>query len=438
MMRATERRVSLAALTCAVASAGCYRSHTRSAEPAGDAGESEDAPCVIAPGPRGCPPGYRAIASALTYGPNEMPGLGSLIAYAADGHEVFHDGHTDNRFDLCLCADEGPFDLFFAQDGGSNIFFAVNGDFVGETWGRGGRRAPEDADPGRLERQAPDSRFVVNLGLDLGSVQIIDESPFSAACTDNLSECRIRYIEVAGDGALLGGAAFEHQGGRGHELVLDARGTAVVTGRRFEVELPTDGLLAGVPLTDVRPLDCSGPPGTAQPGELDLWRCSYAGVATVEETDGARARGSFSFVDGPTVTADTLMAHLGSEESGLEAYAFVPCCGEAEHHLSFGRVDRLEGTAGTAPNTSIDVVAPGYEHAFGHVYIFPRYTFWDLDRHGTFRVPAERMPAYYTDRHGGDTDRVIREMWVGAMTTEGAPPWSAGRPVRMVRRRIAP
>jgi hypothetical protein len=239
---------------------------------------------------------------------------------------------------------------------------------------------------------------------------------------------------------LLGGAAFE-QPLPGDELVLDTHGSTLGTGS-FEVALPTDGLLAGLPLT-VRPLDCRGEVGPSSPGEIDLYQCAYAGVGTVTEVAGDRARGTLSFVTGPTLVADTVVARLGSTEDGLEAYAYAPCCTAGDAPLlAFGEVRELEGGGPRREDLWVRIDAPGYEHAF--VYTFneahPRLTqqferIWDFGADGHLDITIDDMPPYFLETNGGFPP--LDEMWVGAITTEeDIPPWAAGRPVRSVRRRV--
>lgn len=412
----------------------CYLSHGRSQ----DGGSPQpDAGVDARPHEGGCDSRDLRVDARLVF--LDEPGLGSLIVNGRSG-ELFHDGHGgDHRFDLCIDAGEAPLTLEFAQQGGPNLILGVTSDFVGEAWGRGVLIEPDfDMEVGELARQEPDSVFTVHVTPRL--VQTIVRSPFITPCDGVLSPCRIRFIEVSTDGRLLGGGAFDHRGGHGSRMVLDGRGTSTDS-RRFEVELPRDGLLAGLPLVDVRPMDCRGPVGPAYPGELDLWRCSYAGVADFEISDGV-ARGTVQFVRGPDVVADHLMARVADESSGLDAHVLVPCCTAPDSEplqLSFPLARRLDAHLGErAEALSIEIDAPGYVHAAAwYRSDGSTHRIFGFEPNGQLSMP--QLPPYSHAILAGTPPPRWRELWISAVTTEeGRKPWEAGLPRAMVRRIVLP
>lgn len=419
-------RISVLGLGFAALAGGCYESHRRPPRPdAGDTEPERDAGVE-------CAPGDIEIDAELVVGSNLMAGLGSLVVDSRTGETLFRDGHTDHGFRLCFAREHAPLDLSFTQQGGHNYFPGISEDFRSTSWGRM-ERIPLTLDPipGRLVRQEEGSEFVVHFTHWMP--ERIDESPFMHGCRGVNSDCRIRFIELSVDGELLGAGAFDHRVGWDDELVLDARGADLASGE-FEVRLPSRGLLAGVELAEVRPLDCTGDPGPLPPGAIDLWRCTYAGVGHVATNDGERAVGSFSYSTGPVVVADTLMARLGSEEEGFEAYAFVPCCrGTPPPPIRFGEVTTLEGVESPA-GLMVEIDAPGYEHPFiavdkGRGGIDRIWSFAG----GLWTVSPDTIPQPFYE-----TRRENEEVWVGAITTSGAAPWAAGVPVMEVRRRIVP
>lgn len=429
---------------------GCYLSHERPSTPeAGvvDAGAQDGGSVTVPVGER-CPPDYLRIGMALARAPRGGESPGTLAVTAHDGRLLYKDGPGgDFRFDLCVPEIEAPLDLNFLQGSGPNYILGVDTDIIGASWARSAPTAL-DWDQERflervfLARQHPESRFLVHLSSHV--LVEVTESPSMLPCDGFFNRCWIRFIEVSPTG-LLGGAAFQfrdldHPDYEPGEMTLDASRSGLEEGR-FEVRLPTTGLLADLPLTEVRPLDCSNDEvGPARPGELDLWRCTYAGVATIEETVDGVARGRFSYVSGPAIHADTLVARLGTADEGFEAHSFVPCCrgGAETEPITFGEVHTLEGGGPLHRDMWFRVDAPGYRHAFA--FITPDASgqrFWSFPQNGQADVSADDLPRPFLDRHNTGP-RPIDEMWVGAITTEGAPPWSAGTPTRMVRRRVIP
>jgi hypothetical protein len=335
---------------------------------------------------------------------------------------------------------ESPLDFVFLQRGG-NVILGVNGDLRGEVWGRPRFDPLNDPESfrGELRHQVPGSTFVVHVSTD--HIRRLSDSPFQVRCEGLLSSCQMRYIEVGPQGELLGGSEMEVR----HiveNVVLDTRGSQLES-TRFEVELPDAGLLAGLPLTQVRPYDCSGNPGTAWPGELDLWRCTAAGVARFEVQDGV-VRGQVQYVAGPSIEADTLVVRLGNaeQEGGLEAHVLEPCCTETEltEPLTFPRVDRLDGPAGHVVPTELafDVEAPGYDHPFAAIdYPVGSVRVFGFRPNGRYEM--QRLPQAQLETTDTMPNEPVKEFWVGAVTTEqDRAPWSAGMPRAMVRRRLVP
>ena len=432
------RSVQWILLVCGAACPGCYLSHELPVE---DGGEVVLDTGVLPDG-GACQRVDALLIFGPTFsGPGTGQGLGSLIVESATGEELYRDGHDGNsRFHQCFPRAEGPLTLVFAQEGGPNAILDVNEDFDSESWGRGPHLAldRDDLETGRLERQEPDSVF--RLQVSSNQTRTLADSPFQVPCRGILGPCRLRFIELDAAGDTLGGGAFEHRDGRGEELVLDARGSTVASGR-FRVALASGGLLRDGRIAEVWPLDCRGRPGPALPGELDLWRCAYAGSAVIETTSGDVVEGRFTYRSGPTdaLVADTLVARVVSPDERTEAYAFAPCCGAGPSGVIELRfpdgVNRLEAGGRTWLDFHFDVDAPAYEHPFAYTRESGNTErLWGFASTGRARM--DRMPNYFRDRFAGRPP--LEEVWIGAITTRDRPPWAAGAPVAMVRRRIVP
>lgn len=449
MLRALAPSLVIAAL--AAVCSGCYRSHLRE-EPT-DAGVSVDASepdgsCVIYPIPgTGCPEQHLTIDVELAFGPRPTVGGGTLVISGRDGSELLRagahaDGIDDHRAGACVCAREAPLELLLLQEGVSQSIRGVREDLVGRSLARPLYGLADDRLRGTLVRQHPENRFLVQLD-PAGAVATIVASPFAAPCGRPAAErCWLRFLELSSAGELLGGGADRGQPGGVREVVLRATETSVRHDGAFEASLPTGGMLATLPLTEVRPLTCgamtpNGSFGGAMPGRPELWRCRFAGVASIEEVDGRVARGTFSYLDGAEIGADTLMARLGSPGDGLEAHVLVPCCdGERPLRFGFASVERLEGGGRRGDVLGVDVEASSYEHAF----VFLRssagrdFRIWDFEDDGVMSVAPSTASVAFRELMA--RYEPFGEVWVGAVTTRGNPPWDDGLRVQMVHRRV--
>ncbi|HJL16107.1 MAG TPA: hypothetical protein RMH99_10635 [Sandaracinaceae bacterium LLY-WYZ-13_1] len=424
-------------LAALLTTTGCYLSHQRpdGGGPPSDAGQPVDADADAS-----CGPDDIRIEASLLFGPHGRDGRGSMIVESRSGETLFRDGHGgDHRFELCVPREEAPLDLSFPSHGNPNYVLGVDSDFSHGMWSVSRPLSLSDPEPGRLVRQEEGSAFVVHLAAHL--VERITESPFLRGCRTWLDRCQIRFLEVASDGRLLGAGSLEHtpSDSDDDEMVLDARGPLSTVEASFEVRLPRAGVLAGLELTEVWPLDCSRPlVGPVLPGQLDLARCRYAGVASWVLAGDRVAQGTLTYITGPEIHTDRLVARLGDPEEGLEALALVPCCNPGEMSVvEFGEVNALEGSGARAGDLSARIDAPGFEHAF--VYTdHARFTnrIWDYHTDGSLIVTSEALPPFFVERYRDVSP--AEEVWIGAVTTGDAPPWSAGMLVRSVRRRVVP
>lgn len=407
---------------------GCYLSHGR-AEPDGSAHVDGRPPSDASE----CGEADFRVAASLVTTVARIPGLGSLVVTDRDDEQLFRDGHTDHRFDLCFSATRGPFDLSFVQEGGPNYFPGETRDFTGTVWGRFERhRLVREPLIVRLERRRPDSVFLAHLLP--WSVTTLTEDRTETECRGSLSACRVRFIELGADGeSLLGAGQLEVDGGEGVEVTLESDDTGVGS-VSFTVELPGFGELASLALEEVRPLDCSyDEVGELPVGSLDTWRCTYAGVGTVEEESDGVARGRLVFSEGPAIRADTVMARLGSADAGLEAYVFAPCCATSPT-LRFGDVQSLEVSGSDVTDLRVRVQASDYDHGFVDIYDFPRqhHRVWGRDRAARWEIEPADLPPWLREQAPP-----FHEVWVGAISTVGEEaPWEGGAPRIQVRRRL--
>ncbi|MGE0785421.1 MAG: hypothetical protein AB7S26_07025 [Sandaracinaceae bacterium] len=425
----------------------CYRSHLRPGDASVDAEAPSDAEIAFPAPDGGCPLDYLTFDLTILFGPQPL-GAGGGIVYVSDRDgtlvESADTDYSDLRWRVVVCAARtaAPYELAIGQEGAPQFIHDLEDDLVGRSISKPAYPLPDDGPSGTLDRQEPDSRFVVHI--DPSQTRVISDSPFdNLACAGPAglrSLCWLRFIEVSSRDTLLGGGIVMTPRERPEpDLVLSARGGNIAHGA-FTVHLPDGGMLASLPLTEVRPVDCTlqTPGGSsfggALPGRLDGWRCAYAGVGRVEDTSSGLARGTFDYLDGPDLHANLLLARLGpAEADGLEASVLVPCCDEPDIALEFGDVEQLDGGGMFAQDAWAQVRASGYDRAF--LFMDPgQFIVWGAQPDGTLELASEHSEAYLTQFRGGHHQ--LHNTWVGAVSTDGDPPWDDGLRLRMVQRRV--
>ncbi len=422
---------------------GCYQSHERddAGSALADAARDAGAPWFPIP-PTGCGDAYLTIDTELAFGPNPSEGGGTLFVSDRAGERVAEVRTEEGRARLCVSRSHAPLELLFLQEGVSQAVLGVDADFLDRSLSRPLYAFGPDLVRGTLDRQTPGSRFLLQTGVIAQEIERVSASPFEIRCgRPAANDCRLRFLELAEDGALLGAGSVSWRFGV-EDIELSARGSVVRRDGRFQVRLPIAGPLRGIALDEVRPLDCAtrtprDSVGGAMPGTVDLWRCSLAGQGTIDVLGDDTVDGRFAYVAGPDAEADVLMARLGAPGSDLEATSLVPCCADAPTVLTFPSVERLDGRLGptSIAGMSVSVRASGFEHAF---VFFPRtnqssFRVWSFQRGGQLDFRPDSLSDTLRDHL---LARRVTDVWIGAVTTRDGAPWDGGLRVQMVQRRI--